>query len=314
VVWGPPKCGKSFWVYDLVMHIACGRKYRGHRVQQGAVVYMALEGGRGFAGRVEAWRRRHLDDRPEPVPFYLLDVPVDLIADCKALIADIRKQVVGRPAVIVIDTLNRAIAGDENSSEDMAKFIRAADTIRTAFDCLIVIVHHCGIAGTRPRGHTSLAGADDAQIAVERDKEGNVIATVEHMKDAEAGAVLASKLEKVILGTDADGDELSSCIAVATESKAAGKKLTKVQRFAFELLEKLIATEGVTPPTEARLPADSKVCRAETWRERFYETYPADKQDTKKKALLRATLDLEEMKLIVLWREFVWLRGERDTT
>jgi hypothetical protein len=34
-----------------------------------------------------------------------------------------------------------------------------------------------------------------------------------------------------------------------------------------------------------------KVCLADTWRKRFYETYPADKQDTKKKALLRATLD-----------------------
>jgi hypothetical protein len=70
----------------------------------------------------------------------------------------------------------------------------------------------------------------------------------------------------------------------------------------------VIDTEGVTPPAEANLPAGSKVARNEIWRQRFYETYPADKQDTKKKALLRATLDLEEQKLIVLWREFVWVR------
>jgi len=24
VVWGPPKCGKSFWVFDVAMHIALG--------------------------------------------------------------------------------------------------------------------------------------------------------------------------------------------------------------------------------------------------------------------------------------------------
>ena len=54
VVWGPPKCGKSFWTFDLVMHIVLGRAYRGHRVQQGAVVYLALEGGHGFRARVEA--------------------------------------------------------------------------------------------------------------------------------------------------------------------------------------------------------------------------------------------------------------------
>jgi AAA domain len=231
VVWGPPKCGKSFWTFDLVMHVATGRRYRGRRVQQGVVVYLALEGGSGFAGRVEAWRQRHLADRPEPVPFYLLDVPVDL----------------------------------------------------------------------------------DAQIAVERNKDGPVVATVEHMKDAEAGAVLASKLERVELGADADGDKLSSCIAIPTEPGAAGLKLTKVQRFAFDLLQKLIATEGVTAPAEANLPASFNVCLADTWRKRFYQTYPAEKQDTKKKALLRATLDLEEAKLITLWREFVWLPDKRDT-
>jgi hypothetical protein len=37
------------------------------------------------------------------------------------------------------------------------------------------------------------------------------------------------------------------------------------------------------------------------------------KQDAKRKALLRATLDLEEQKLITLWREFAWVR-ERDTS
>ena len=44
VVWGPPKCGKSFLVFDLMMHVALGREYRGRRVRQGAVVYCALEG------------------------------------------------------------------------------------------------------------------------------------------------------------------------------------------------------------------------------------------------------------------------------
>ena len=44
VIWGPPKCGKSFWTYDLHMHVALGRSYRGRRVQQGAVIYIACEG------------------------------------------------------------------------------------------------------------------------------------------------------------------------------------------------------------------------------------------------------------------------------
>src|SRR5215204_6338233 len=54
VVWGPPKCGKSFWVFDVAMHVALGWDYRGRRVRQGPVVYFAFEGAHGFNGRAEA--------------------------------------------------------------------------------------------------------------------------------------------------------------------------------------------------------------------------------------------------------------------
>jgi AAA domain len=48
IVWGAPKCGKSFFTFDLAMNIALGRDYRARRVQQGPVIYLALEGGAGF--------------------------------------------------------------------------------------------------------------------------------------------------------------------------------------------------------------------------------------------------------------------------
>ena len=46
VVWGPPKCGKSFLVFDMLMHVALDWQYRGRRVRQGDVVYCALEDAR----------------------------------------------------------------------------------------------------------------------------------------------------------------------------------------------------------------------------------------------------------------------------
>src|SRR5437868_2260889 len=39
MIWGPSKCGKSFWTFDISMHVALGWMYRDHRVQQGPVVY-----------------------------------------------------------------------------------------------------------------------------------------------------------------------------------------------------------------------------------------------------------------------------------
>src|ERR1700722_14521957 len=35
IVWGPPKSGKSFWTFDVVMHVALNRTYRGRRVHHG---------------------------------------------------------------------------------------------------------------------------------------------------------------------------------------------------------------------------------------------------------------------------------------
>ena len=32
VLWGPTKCGKSFWAFDAAMHVAQGLEYRGRPV------------------------------------------------------------------------------------------------------------------------------------------------------------------------------------------------------------------------------------------------------------------------------------------
>ena len=180
-------------MFDLSMHIALGREYRGRRVQQGPVVYLALEGGKGFTHRVEAFRRHH---SVTDAPFYLITDRADLVDDHKQLIDEITGQSSEpRPALVVIDTLNRSLAGSENSDKDMAAYIRAADVIREAFECTVVIIHHCGVSGDRPRGHTSLTGAVDAQLAVKRDDDGVIRVKVEWLKDGQEGAEIASRLE-----------------------------------------------------------------------------------------------------------------------
>jgi hypothetical protein len=118
VVWGPPKCGKSFFVFDLVMHIALGRTYRGKRVEQGTVVYIA------------AFRQKRITNGDGDPPFYLLTTRLDLVADLDELIADIKAQIPSGeapPTTIVVDTLNRTLRGSENKDEDMAAYRDAAD-------------------------------------------------------------------------------------------------------------------------------------------------------------------------------------------
>jgi len=260
VVWGPPKCGKSFWVFDLAMHVALGIPYRGRRVQQGTVVYLALEGGHGFRARVEAYRRTH---DIKDAPFYLVTDRTSLVQDHAGLIADIRRQI-GKtlPAMVVIDTLNRSLAGSESKDEDMAAYIRAADAIREAFDCAVVIVHHCGVDGTRPRGHTSLTGAADAQLAVSRDAANNIAVTVEWMKDGPEGDIIASRLVQVDLGTDADGEPVNSLVIVPAEGDIGQatqeRKVRGAQKIALDLLRKAIDEAGSLPPASNHIPPNTR--------------------------------------------------------
>jgi hypothetical protein len=263
VFWGKPKSGKSFFVFDLLMHVALGWDYRGHRVKQGPVIYVCLEGARAFRKRREAFRQAKLKNGEDPALYFIVN-PLSLAADRKILIEDIRRQLdPDTPAVVCIDTLNRSLEGSESSDKDMASYIKAADAIRDAFDCLVVIVHHCGYDGERPRGHSSLMGALDVQIAVSRDTEENVVAELELAKDGQIGLLLISRLEKFEIGRDGDGDAITSCVIREAEGAApkAAKKpakghrsddVEKVKRAVIDAYERL--AEGA----EKRLGFDGK--------------------------------------------------------
>ena len=239
VAWGPPKCGKSFWAFDLAMHVALGWPYRGRRVQGGTVVYCAFEGAHGFGARIEAFRQKFLPDDADPVSLFLEPMTLDLVRDHAALIRAI-KTADEKPVLVVLDTLNRSLKGSESSDEDMTAYIRAADAVREAFGCAVLIIHHCGIDGTRPRGHTSLTGAVDAQLSVKRDGAGNIELMVEWMKDGPEGDTIWSRLEPVEVGIDDDGEPITSCIVVPNEIKSSqepvGPKLTKNQQTMFSIL------------------------------------------------------------------------------
>ena len=238
VIWGPPKSGKSFFTFDLMMHPALGWDYRGRRVEQGPVVYCAFEGQGGIKRRVEAFRQQCLSEEPERgVPFYLQPASLDLVKDCAELVVcnprHVRRRNSRSPLRSILST--EALRGSESGDEDMSAYVKAADANREAFDCAVVIVHHCGIDGTRPRGHTSLTGAADAQLSVKRDALKNIIVSVEWMKDGDSeGDMIASRLEQVEVGVDEDGDAITSCIDDASRdhasdfpTKAAGQPTSK---------------------------------------------------------------------------------------
>jgi len=331
VVWGPPKCGKSFKVFDMFMHVALGWRYRDRDVVQGDVVYLALEGAKGFTNRIEAFRQRNDITTSDP-PFFLITNRTNLIADHRALIEAIRAET-PNPKTVVLDTLNRSLVGSESKDEDMAKYLAAADAIREAFPgCAVVIIHHCGVDGTRPRGHTSLGGAVDAQIAVSRDKaKGYIEAEVEWMKDGVEGAIIRSKLEPLTIGLTKKGTVVTSCVVVpldetkeveAAKAKTAAKtktrKMPKSDEKALRALRKAIDEMGKVPPASNHIPQNTKTVTVEQW-----QTYaikmgisPTDTDDAKRVAFKRSYERLTggEVPVAVIWNGMVWPAAKEKQT
>lgn len=318
VVWGPPKSGKSFWTFDVCMHVALGWDYRGRRVQRGPIIYCAFEGQTGIRLRTAAFRQELLSEQAEGIPFYLQPCPLELVRDHKELIEAIHETLGDiKPVAVVLDTLNRSLGGSESRDEDMGAYIRAADTIRETFNCAVIVVHHCGVDDRRPRGHTSLAGAADAQIAIKKDTDNIIFATLEALKDGSGeGDVIASQLEKVELGEDSDGLPIGSCIVVPVEISATTKKkkekekrVTGAAGVALKILKRAVSGAGEIPPACNHIPPNVRAVKAELWRKYCYEGSVADpgaKQDAKQKAFIRAVKHLQNIEAIGMWGEWVW--------
>lgn len=315
VVWGPPKCGKSFFMTDVALHIALGWEYRGKRVQRGTVVYVICEGQAHFPQRIEAFRQAFLpEDMSEDVPFFLVSTRLDLAEDAEHLVHDIIEQI-GAPicSLVVIDTLNRSMVGSESKDEDMAAYIRGCDTIRERLKSTVAVIHHCGHEATRPRGHTSLSGAADAQIAIKKDENDLVSAQVEYMKDGPDGENFTSKLRVIEVGKDEDGDPIRSCVIDPSDELAAkraprAQKLPKGATLARQTLERSVGDGGETAPANNYIPPGKMVVRIDLWRRVFYQAMGDDVDpETKKKAFQRARVELIEAGQIGVNGPFAWI-------
>jgi hypothetical protein len=102
------------------------------------------------------WQHYGLAD-DDSSPLYLLAGGINLIAEHTVLATEIDIALDGtKPVAVVLDTLNRSLVGSENRDVDMAAYIRAAESVRDKFGCVVIIVHHCGYNEERLRGHSSL--------------------------------------------------------------------------------------------------------------------------------------------------------------
>jgi hypothetical protein len=188
VAYSLPKRGKSFYFIELSLCKAAGAKFHGLDLgAAGKVLYLAAEGG-AVQVRDRALRiieRRKLDSAALDGNWILVDSPVKL---------DVRKSVddwleqnkdFGPFCLIIVDTLARCMAGDENQTADMNTAIDGCDYIRRIVGCDLILLHHQGWKDQRPRGAIALFAALDGLMRFERDKEmaGLTKVIVEELRD-----------------------------------------------------------------------------------------------------------------------------------
>lgn len=205
---------KSFIALDAALHVAHGLPWMGRKTTKGSVLYIAAEGGAGLWQRIDAWHRsRGLHTAAAPMS--VVPVAVDLTVDAWRVVE--AAQMAGvEPALVVVDTLSQTYAGEENSANEMAAYLRElGGRFRQLWQCSVLLIHHSGHQATeRPRGSSAIRANLDYLLGVCRDEK-EMIATLSciKQKDGDLFDDAIFQLSVRELGFDDDGDKVTSLVA-----------------------------------------------------------------------------------------------------
>jgi hypothetical protein len=320
VIYGEPGSGKTFWVLDLCLHVAGDHQWRDRAVEQGAVIYLALEGGAGIRNRIAAARERMA--LPDITPLVLVQSPIDLChakSDVTKVIATIKLIVrrLGMPVrMIVVDTLARAMAGgNENAPEDMGTLVAHSDLIRDQTGACVLYIHHCGKDAARgSRGHSSLKAATDTEIEVTRGTDRVSIARVTRQRDMDSEGSFAFRLEPVELGANQRGKPVTSCVVTPADAPLQPTEtvpLTNTERIALRCLDQAMKADAITA-TVFDDHTEGLVVRTDDWRTWFYrEGKPGVDRKTQEKAFKRAVDGLLAKGQIGTRDDLIWPTSHR---
>lgn len=222
-----PTVGKSTLVASWIMSVLYGRPWGGRRVKGGSVVVLVGEGRRGFANRLDAYRRQHrLGPPPGGRYIEIVDFKLPLSgspgqAAVRLLIDTITKERGHAPTLVVIDTLSSHWAESEDSAEFGAPAMRALAEIAQTHVCAVVVLHHVTKAKGKfvmpeladIRGSSSFAGNTDFVFAMCATENGKgVLLSGLKLKDDEPPPIVEMRLISVLLELDEDGEMVTAAL------------------------------------------------------------------------------------------------------
>jgi RecA-family ATPase len=235
--------------------------------------------------------------------------------------------------LVQIDTLARAFGGgNENDSQDMGAFIHNAGRLQRKLDCALMVLHHSGKDATKGlRGHSSLLGAVDTQLELQKLEQevkqdgiaGKGVITVSKQKDGQDNIKFGFEMILIDINQKLnDALELSESMSLAVREalemvpeEHKKKKEARVppdrsgaggvQKVALDALHKAISDHGEMRLIDGKR---NKTVYVEQWQQAF-EAAQTDKAGIKKR-FTRCVLSLQNAKKVEVFDPFVWVIWE----
>lgn len=272
MIYGESGSGKSFIALEFAAAIATGRPWRERRTERRRVAYLCAEGAGGFRNRGVAYAS---DNDLAPVALddlLILDKQPNLLTleDASALIESVKQT---GASVVFIDTLAQVSVGaNENAGEDMGRVLGHCRMLHEETGATVVLIHHAGKDLARgARGWSGIKAACDAEIEINRADEQRWM-RISKMKDGEDGLEFGFRLQRVVLGLDDHGDEVTSCVVRDAQVAPRVGPRGEYQEIVFDLVSEFTGLTGglmarnhvLKEAAERAVQAgnDSKVARA----------------------------------------------------
>lgn len=261
LIYGSSGASKTFLAVDLALHVATGSWWNGCAVKPGPVVYVAAEGARGLGRRITAWQHHHqVYDLERHHPIWWVTMPINLHnASWAGTFAEFCEA--RTPALVVIDTLARCMAGgDENSAKDAGVVIDHLDRIKRRTGACVAPVHHSGKdASSGARGSSALRAAVDTELEVSSTDD---IVTLKITKQKDHVEGNPRRLARIPVA--------DSCVLTPDRGQTATTGLKSSHQHALDTLHAITIPGGVSS-TAWEAAATDRESRDRIGRSTFFE-------------------------------------------
>lgn len=258
VAYGDANCGKTFFALDVAARIATGGTWQNQRIKAAPVLYIAAEGLGGIGKRLRALVQQYPGLPASPLR--IIRQSLDFIDDAGEVLT--RAQDLaddqGALGLIVLDTLAQTMGGRDENGPDMALYVARAAMLAEKTGAPVLIIHHAGKDVQRgARGHSALRGNVDAVYKITVADDGMRTVMPEKVRDDEVKPI-TYRLRPVVVGTDADGCEQTSCIVEYSDTPVAPARRKPLQGARQKLLYRLASEIAAASAQAGRIASNGK--------------------------------------------------------